>query len=119
MTRQQNMRMSVGKSAQLREQAKETREKCNLSQEKAARLLGIAKNTWVRWETGKFTPDETLLELLPYLARNECPSPCSSSRAKGFDGARMARHIQDCRVCWLAINYLAVIARKAPPPRNL
>jgi DNA-binding XRE family transcriptional regulator len=118
MTRQQNMRMSVGKSARLREQAKETREKWNLSQEKAARLLGIAKNTWVRWETEKFTSDETLLELLPYLARDKCPSPCSSSLAKGFDVASLARHLQDCRVCWLAINYLAVIARKAPPPRN-
>ena len=118
MRLQQSMRMSEWKRKQLRERAAEIRKEYNLSQDAAARLLGISKNTWVRWETGKFAPDETLLELLPCFVRNKCPSPCSSSRAEGFDEARMAEHIQHCRVCWLAINYLAVVARKAPPPRN-
>jgi len=83
-----------------------------ITQEEASRLLGIAKNTWVRWESGEFQPNALKLELLPYLCRNECPQPCSASRAERFDGARMAEHIRTCRDCWLAINYLAVVAKR-------
>jgi DNA-binding XRE family transcriptional regulator len=90
-----------------------------ITQEEAARLLGIAKNTWVRWESGEFRPDELKLELLPYLSRNECPQPCSASRTEKFDGARMAEHIRTCRDCWLAINYLAVVAKRSPHKSKL
>jgi transcriptional regulator with XRE-family HTH domain len=86
----------------------------SITQEEAARLLGIAKNTWVRWESGEFRPDALKVELLPYLFRNECPQPCSASRTEKFDGARMAEHIRICRDCWLAINYLAVVAKRCP-----
>ena len=90
------------------------RENCKISQEEAARLLGIAKNTWVRWESGEFRPDELKLKLRPYLARNKCPQPCLASRDEKFDGARMAEHIRTCHDCWLAINYLAVVGKKSP-----
>ena len=88
-----------------------------ISQEEAARLLGIAKNTWVRWESGEFSPDILMLELLPCLVRNECPQPCFDSRAHKLDCARMAEHIRTCRDCWLAINYLAVVAKRCPHKR--
>jgi hypothetical protein len=86
----------------------------NITQEKAARLLAIAKNTWVRWESGEFQPDPLKLELLPYLVRNQCPQPCYDSRSRKWDGAWMADHFRTCRDCWLAINYLAVVAKRCP-----
>lgn len=85
-----------------------------VTQEEAARLLGIAKNTWVRWESGDFSPDPLKLELLPYLSRNACPQPCPDSRTQKIDGAWMAEHIRTCRDCWLSINYLAIIAKRCP-----
>jgi DNA-binding XRE family transcriptional regulator len=95
------------------------REKCvrgdaKITQEEAARLLGVAKNTWVRWESGEFQPDGLKLELLPYLFRNECPQPCGASRAQKWDVGWMAEHIRICRDCWLAINYLATVAKGCP-----
>jgi DNA-binding XRE family transcriptional regulator len=99
--------------------ARQTCKRGNLpiTQKEAARLLGIAKNTWVRWESGEFRPDTLKLELLPYLFRNECPQLCFAFRAERFDGARMAEHIRTCRDCWLAINYLAVVAKRCPHKR--
>ena len=85
-----------------------------ITQEEAARLLGIAKNTWVRWESGEFAPNGLMLELLPYLSRNECPQPCGVSRSQKWDGKWMAEHIRICRDCWLAINYLAIVAKGCP-----
>jgi DNA-binding XRE family transcriptional regulator len=92
------------------------RQDCKITQEEAARLLGIAKNTWVRWESGKFQADGLKLELLPHLARYKCPQLCRPFREKAFSGARMAEHILTCRDCWLAIHYLAVVGKK--PPRE-
>jgi len=91
---------------------RKVRQKCKITQEEAARLLGIAKNTWVRWESGAFCVDELMLELLPYLSRNKCPSLCFSFRRKTFDGTSMAEHIRTCRDCWLAIKYLSIVGKK-------
>lgn len=85
-----------------------------ITQEDAARLLGIAKNTWVRWESGEFTPNGLMMELLPYLSRNECPQPCGASRGQKWDVGWMVEHIRICRDCWLAINYLAIVAKGCP-----
>jgi len=89
-----------------------------ITQEEAARLLGIAKNTWERWESGEFAPNGLMLELLPYLSRNECPQPCSFSSGKKRSGKWMAEHIRICRECWLVINYLAIVAKRCPHKSN-
>lgn len=94
------------------------RDDVKITQEQAARLLSIAKNTWVRWESGEFRPDPLKLELLPYLARNACPEPCYESRAGKWDAQWMADHIRTCRDCWLAINYLAIVAKGCPHKRK-
>lgn len=108
------MPLSSDERKQQKNRVSVVRENCKITQEEAARLLGIAKNTWVRWESGEFRPDELKMILLPYLARNKCPLPCKASRTEQFDGARMAEHIRTCRDCWLAINYLAVVGKKSP-----
>lgn len=108
----------MGLSSEEREKqslrVKSLRRKCKITQEEAARLLGITKNTWVRWESGRFRKDRLKLELLPYLARGKGPQPCSEYSRKNFNIDRMAEHIQTCRRCWLAANYLSMV-RKNPP----
>ena len=94
------------------------RKKCKITQEEAAHLLGIAKNTWVRWERGAFRVDELMLELLPYLSKNKCPSLCLGFRRKHFDGTSMAEHIRTCHDCWLAIQYLSVVGKKPPKKKS-
>jgi len=91
---------------------KAARERLGLTEEGAARLLRVSKTTWVRWESGEFWAPELSLKLLPYLARAECPPPCSFLTKK-FDGAKMAAHIPTCTKCQLMINYLAVIAKQS------
>ena len=107
----------MGLSSEEREQQslrlETVRRNCKITQEEAARLLGIAKNTWVRWESGKFRADDLMLTLLPYLARDKGPQVCKGFREKRFGGMEMAGHIRTCRECCLAINYLAVVGKKA------
>lgn len=108
----------MGLSSEEREEqisrVKSIRRKRKITQEEAARLLGITKNTWIRWESGRFRADDLKLELLPYLARGKGPQPCSEYSRKTFNVDRMAGHIQTCRQCWLAANYLSMV-RKNPP----
>jgi DNA-binding XRE family transcriptional regulator len=118
------MSLSYEERKQRRRRVEAVRRNCKrgnseITQEEAARLLGIAKNTWVRWESGEFQPDELKLELLPYLVRNECPQPCFASRTQKLDGGWMAEHIRTCRDCWLSINYLAVVAKRCPHKSKL
>lgn len=106
------MRLSKEERTRLSRLVYSARFTVNITQEQAARLLGIAKNTWVRWESGEFRPNPLKIELLPYLARNSCPEQCYGSRDRKWDGAWMADHIRTCRDCWLAISYLAVVAKR-------
>ena len=112
----------MGLSSEERERqslrVREVRKKCKITQEEAAHLLGIAKNTWVRWECGAFRVDELMLELLPYLSKNKRPSLCSGFRRKTFDNALMADHIRTCHDCWLAIKYLSTVSKKPPKKKS-
>lgn len=83
----------------------------NLSQEAAARLLYISKNTWIRWEQGETEADGLSLQLLPFLARQECPAPCRAARANNISGIYLAQHVVSCSECWLMAQYLAKTQR--------
>jgi transcriptional regulator with XRE-family HTH domain len=112
------MQLSKQERERLAQWVHSARDEAKITQEQAARLLGIAKNTWIRWESGEFRPDPLKLELLPYLARNVCTEPCYESRARKWDGQWMAGHLRTCRNCWLAINYLAIVAKACPHKRQ-
>jgi transcriptional regulator with XRE-family HTH domain len=83
----------------------------HLSQEAAARLLNISKNTWIRWEHGETEADKLSLQLLPFLARQECPAPCREARANNISGIYLAPHVASCGECWLMAQYLAKTQR--------
>ena len=83
----------------------------DISQEEAARLLGISKNTWIRWEqTDKY--DKKTLSMLDMLVKKHAPSPCSEMRYptkwdwKVFDG-----HVRVCEECQLVVKYLAAVLK--------
>jgi transcriptional regulator with XRE-family HTH domain len=87
---------------------KSLRKSLNLSQRKAAELLNISKNTWIRWEYGQCHSDRMALELLPILAGDYAPEPCSDSQAKRYDPEWLARHLPDCYKCRLTVKFLAI-----------
>jgi transcriptional regulator with XRE-family HTH domain len=86
---------------------KELRRILRISQEEAARLLNVSKNTWIRWERRENYPDQLSLRLLPFLARQECPESCDEAREKRVNRDFLAKHVPTCRKCWLMIQYLA------------
>lgn len=83
------------------------RRSLGISQEEAARLLNIAKNTWIRWEHGEMRANDLSLHLLPFLARRECPAPCHEARTHKIDGIFLAPHVAVCKECWLMVQFLA------------
>jgi DNA-binding XRE family transcriptional regulator len=83
----------------------------DITQEAAARLLGISKNTWIRWEqSDKY--DKNMLSMLDMLVKKHPPSPCSEMRYppkwdwKVFDG-----HVRVCEECQRMIEYLAAVVK--------
>ena len=88
-------------------EAESLRGKLGISQEEAARLLNVAKNTWIRWEHGESSANKLSLQLLPFLVRRECPAPCYEARARKIDGVFLAQHVAACKDCWLMAQYLA------------
>ena len=91
--------------------AKSLRTSLKLSQQKAAELLNISKNTWIRWEYGQCKYDWRALELLPILARNAAPEPCYESRARKYDPEWLARHLPNCDECLRTVKFLAIKGR--------
>lgn len=91
--------------------AKSLRTSLNLSQRKAAELLNVSKNTWIRWEYGQCKYDCMALELLPILARNAAPEPCYESRARKYDPEWLARHLPNCDECRRTVKFLAIKGR--------
>lgn len=83
----------------------------DLSQEAAARVLNVSKNTWIRWEHGETEADELSLQLFPFLARQECPAPCREARANHISGIYLREHVTSCSQCWLMAQYLAKTRR--------
>ena len=91
---------------------KELRSKLKITQEGAARLLGVSNNTWIRWERGQFRHDEEAVALLDNLVRNACPEPCYNARQqKKIDWTYLAEHVRACNECKRTIRYLAMLVR--------
>jgi hypothetical protein len=90
-------------------EAARKRSELSITQEEAARLLNVSKNTWIRWEKGISRPKELpmLLEFLWYRHREACPPPCNNARAQKIDGEFLAQHVASCKPCWLMVQFLA------------
>ena len=58
---------------------KQLRNRLGLTQAEAARLVGVAPNTWARWERGEMAPDRRSLKLIALLP-DLIPSPSPSRK---------------------------------------
>lgn len=101
--------MATKTKARLTEAARK-REELGITQEEAARLLNISKNTWIRWEQGISRPKELSLwlDFLWYRNRGACPPPCNEARGQKIDGSFLAQHVPSCKQCWQMVQCLAV-----------
>ena len=107
---------------------KKLRDELELTQEKAARLLGISKNTWIRWEKGdfnftrQFKNKEQIATLLRAALKEEAPPwPCYRIREeakKKFDWQIFHQHVIDCDECQFWVKYLSVFAKSQPRKRH-
>ena len=89
----------------------------DITQEEAARLLGVSKNTWIRWE--KREPfDKEMFAMLEMLSTRQRPGPCSEMRfPKKWDWDIFDEHVRTCKECQLVVKYLAAVL-KSNSPRN-
>jgi len=94
--------------------AEQLRKQLGLSQTKAAEILGVSKNTWVRWEQGKTKSDAARIDLLYKLAKEKRPEPCEMIKADGkFNWGHFEIHIRGterrkgCPKCQELVAYLA------------
>lgn len=94
-----------------KKRAEPLRKELGITQVKAAKLLNISKNTWIRWEHGECKPDVLALQLLPLLARESVPEPCENSRRKAFNPYYLAQHIELCSRCRLAVKYVTIVGK--------
>jgi DNA-binding XRE family transcriptional regulator len=92
-------------------QVRSLRKRLKLTQQQAAKLLNISKNTWIRWEKGQCKPDELALELLPTLGGKSSPEFCEHARKMRFDPRLLAEHLQYCGRCRLAVKYIVVVRK--------
>ena len=93
---------------------KAMRQKLEISQEAAARILNVSLQTVNRWERGKFEPstgNDTMLALLPILEAGGVPKPCAAAKRAGFDIEFLAKHVRGCPDCRVAVFYLASVAK--------
>jgi transcriptional regulator with XRE-family HTH domain len=95
-------------------EAARKRSELNLTQEEAARLLNVSKNTWIRWEQGKSHPKELplWLEFLWSLKHRRYPQPCREARENMISGTFLAQHVASCKDCWLMVQFLAKTTKK-------
>ncbi len=89
----------------------------DITQQEAAKLLGVSKNTWIRWEKREEVDRETLA-MLGMLSMKQRPSPCSQMcfPAK-WDWDIFDKHFCTCKECQLVVKYLAAVL-KSTSPRN-
>ena len=92
------------------------RQKLGMTQSKIAGLLGISKNTWIRWEKGKCKPDGEALEVLSYYAKHHSfPTPCGYfNREFPSSPAEIAHHIRYCKRCRLSVRWITILQRRKP-----
>jgi DNA-binding XRE family transcriptional regulator len=89
----------------------EIREALGLSQERAARLLGVTLQTAYRWDNGKTDAPAEMMVLLPMMVANKAPSWCKVAEKEGLSPAFLAGHIPGCDECKLSLAYLNVKLR--------
>ena len=90
------------------------RQKLGMTQNKIAGLLGISKNTWIRWEKGKCKPDGEALEVLSYFAKHHSfPTPCGWFMA-GLSTSPdwISRHIRACKRCRLTVKLITILQKR-------
>jgi transcriptional regulator with XRE-family HTH domain len=95
-------------------EAARKRSELNLTQEEAARLLNVSKNTWIRWEKGTSHPKELplWLDFLWYLKRGGYPPPCREAKENKISGPFLVQHVAACKDCWLMVQFLAKTTKK-------
>lgn len=86
----------------------------NITQEHAARLLGISKNTLIRWEkrtTKRITPKQATAGRLLYAVRKrQLPLGCVAYRRPGeFEWENFRYHLPNCEACRTLVSYLAAV----------
>ena len=90
----------------------QVRKELDISQAEAARILGISKNTWIRWETGKSKFDRTAVGFLRNLVDKEIPAPCSlMKKPRRTFWKEIYMHVQLCGDCQKTIQFLASLTR--------
>lgn len=95
------------------------RKQLGISQKEAANLLGISKNTWIRWEQGKTRFDKSKLDLLWKLAEKKRPSPCDYMKnPKEFAWESFEWHVEKCDDCHRLVTYLAAVRNRDDKKRN-
>jgi transcriptional regulator with XRE-family HTH domain len=88
---------------------KATIEKIGISQERAARLLGVAFSTFNAWANRKIAPNaETLraVATLDVLHREANPTWCKEGEKIAEDVGAIRKHSRTCERCLTAIEYL-------------
>jgi len=89
----------------------------DITQEEAARLLGISKNTWIRWEKREKV-DNDMFAMLGMLSMKQRPGACSEMRfPTKWDWNIFDEHVRTCKECQLVVKYLAAVL-KSTSPRN-
>lgn len=87
--------------------------KYRITQEEAARLLGISKNTWIRWEKNAATKSrykEQAGRLLVALFNRRRPEPCSTMRRlEKLNWETFDYHLRQCKECQLLVSYFALV----------
>ena len=90
------------------------RKKCSLTQARAASLIGVAQNTWARWEQGIFKPntvDEDLIGAVPSIVKHGYPPPCRKY-PKQWD--KIVPHSRGCHKCRRLLFWLARMSEEKP-----
>ncbi len=78
----------------------------------AARILGISKNTWIRWEQGK-PFDKAAVDFLERLVERRTPEPCTTMKnPKSMDWEEFDTHIRFCEKCQLLVRYLGAVVKQ-------
>ena len=88
---------------------KATIETLGLSQERAARLLGVSFSTFNAWANRKVEASKEMLRAIKTLAllhREEAPPWCKDGKKLVEDVAAIRKHSRTCETCLTAIEYL-------------
>jgi transcriptional regulator with XRE-family HTH domain len=88
---------------------KSTLKHLGISQERAARLLGVSFSTLNAWATRKITLTDEMLRAigtLEVLHREEAPQWCKEGKKLVEDVAAIRKHSRTCEQCVTVVEYL-------------